>query len=106
MSKNPDMRPALGGAGNNGQLDSLEFVRASLAGVQTNVFLADPKFRIVYANDRAMETLRGLEDELRSAFGLDAAEDVVGDTIQRFHKDRKKIERILRNPSALPAEMD
>ena len=48
----------------NGQLDSLAFVRASLAHVQTNVFLADPALTLIYANERALQTLRGLADEM------------------------------------------
>ena len=61
MSTGRKARPAAGAPAANGQLDSLEFVRASLAGVQTNIFLADPRLTIVYANERALETLRGIE---------------------------------------------
>jgi methyl-accepting chemotaxis protein len=85
----------------NGSLDSLDFVRATLASVQANIFVADTAFNIIYANDRALETLRGMDAELRKAFGVEA-DDVVGATIHRFHKDPRRVERILRNPSALP----
>ena len=38
----------------NGQLNNLEFLKASLARLQTNIFLTDAKLNIVYANDRAL----------------------------------------------------
>jgi methyl-accepting chemotaxis protein len=102
----PEVRPAIpSGPGSNGQLDSLEFVRASLASVQTNVFLADPSFTIVYANDRALETLRNIEGEIRKAFGVEV-DDIVGASIHRFHKDKRRVERILRNPASLPHQAE
>src|ERR1700734_3998716 len=76
MSTPPEVRSSTPAAV-NGQLDSLEFVRASLASVQTNVFLADAQFKIVYANERALETLRTIEDDIRKAFGVEV-EDIVG----------------------------
>jgi methyl-accepting chemotaxis protein len=89
----------------NGHLNSLDFLRASLSGVQANVFLADTSFVIIYANDRALETLREIEDEIRAAFGVDV-DEIVGATIHRFHKDKRRVERILRNPSALPHQAE
>jgi methyl-accepting chemotaxis protein len=106
MSTGPEIRPvAAGMPGVNGQLDSLEFVRSSLDSVQTNIFLADPQFTIIFANERALETLRGMESEIRKAFGVDV-DDIVGGSIHRFHKDSRRVERILRNPAALPHRAD
>jgi len=85
----------------NGDMNSLDFLRATLSSVQANIFLADTTFNIIYVNDRALETLRSIEGEIRKAFGVEV-EDVVGATIHRFHKDRRRVERILRNPAALP----
>ena len=59
-------------AASNGRLDSPELVRSGLEAVQTNIFIADPKFKIIFANARALETLRGIEGELRKAFGVGA----------------------------------
>jgi methyl-accepting chemotaxis protein len=89
----------------NGQMDSLEFLRASLAGIQTNIFLANAKCTIVYANERAKESLRAIEDEIRNAFGVDV-EEIVGDTIYHFHNDKRRLERILRNPESLPHQTE
>jgi len=106
MTPPPEARSAVPAPpGSNGYLDNLEFVRSSLASVQTNVFLADPSFIIVYANERALETLRGLEGEIRKAFGVEV-DDIVGASIHRFHKDKRRVERILRNPAALPHQAE
>jgi methyl-accepting chemotaxis protein len=89
----------------DGQLNSLDFLRATLSNVQTNVFVADTNFVIIYANDRALETLHGIENEIQKAFGVDV-DDIVGATIHRFHKDKRRVERILRNPGALPHQAE
>ncbi len=89
----------------NGQLDSLGFVRASLDSVQANIFMADPRFTIIFANERALETLRGIAEEIRKAFGV-AVDDIVGASIHRFHKDKQSVERLLRNPDALPHQAE
>jgi methyl-accepting chemotaxis protein len=106
MSTGRKVRPSRAAApGANGQLDSLEFVRASLVGIQTNIFLADTQLTIIFANDRALVTLRRIEGEIRKAFGV-AVDDIVGGSIHRFHKDPRRVEQILRNPSALPHRAD
>jgi methyl-accepting chemotaxis protein len=106
MSTRPRSRPTVSRARHtNGQLDSLGFVRASLDSVQANIFMADPRFTIIFANERALETLRGIADEIRKAFGVEV-NDVVGASIHRFHKDPKSVERVLRNPDALPHQAE
>jgi methyl-accepting chemotaxis protein len=87
------------------QLASLEFVRATLDCVQTNIFMADTSFNIFFANARALETLRGIGAEIRKAFGVEP-DQIVGGSIHRFHKNPRGVEQILRNPSALPHRAD
>jgi methyl-accepting chemotaxis protein len=89
----------------DGRLDSLDFMRACLASVQTNIFLADTRFIIIFANERALATLRRIEGEIRKAFGV-AVDDIIGGSIHRFHKDRGAVERILTNPALLPHQAD
>ena len=105
MSTASEILSAGGTPSRNGQLDSLEFLRASLESVQTNIFLADTQLTIIFANERALKTLRGMEDEIRKAFKV-AVDDIVGGSIHRFHKDPRGVERILRNPTALPHKAD
>jgi methyl-accepting chemotaxis protein len=89
----------------NGKLKSLDFVRAGLDSVQTNIFIADTAFKIIFANARALQTLRGLESEIRKAFSVEV-DAIVGGSIHRFHKSSENVERILRNPTALPHRAD
>jgi methyl-accepting chemotaxis protein len=106
MSTRPRSRPTVSRARRtNDQLDSLGFVRASLDSVQANIFMADARFTIIFANERALETLRGIADEIRKAFGVEV-DDIVGASIHRFHKDKQSVERLLRNPDALPHQAE
>jgi methyl-accepting chemotaxis protein len=89
----------------NGHLNSLEFTKAGLSGVQANIFIADANFTIIFVNDRALTTLRGIADEIRKAFDVEV-DDIVGASIHRFHKDKRSVERILRNPAALPHQAE
>jgi len=74
---------------------------AVLDDVQTNIMIADADLKLAFANKRALATFERLEKDLRQAFGVTAA-DVVGGSIHRFHRDPAMIERLLRNPTALP----
>jgi methyl-accepting chemotaxis protein len=82
-------------------LATADFLRAAFDAVQANVFFADPKLNLVYANPRALATLRGMEGELRKVFGL-GVDDILGGSIHRFHRDPRAVERLLHNPAALP----
>jgi methyl-accepting chemotaxis protein len=103
MSTGRKSRRVAAAPGVNGQMGSLEFVLASMASVQTNIFIADTEFTLIFANQRALETLRGLAGEIRKVFKLEV-DEIVGGSIHRFHKDSRGVERILRNPAALPHE--
>ncbi len=89
----------------NGCMDSLLFFKTAFAALQTNVFLADAEFNIVYANERALATLRTIAGEIRKAFNVEV-EDIVGASIHRFHRDALRVEKILRNPNALPHQAE
>src|SRR5262245_8583960 len=91
--------------GVDGPLRSLDFVRATLESVQTNIFMADTRFNIIFANDRAVQTLRGIEGEIRNSFGV-GVDDIVGGSIHRFHKDKQSVERILRGSTSLPHQTE
>jgi methyl-accepting chemotaxis protein len=89
----------------NGQLTSPDLLRAAFAGLQANVFIADTRLNIIYATPRALDTLRGIEDEIQKAFGV-GVDEIVDGSIHRFHKDKRSVERILRNPQALPHQAE
>lgn len=92
-------------SGVNGLLRSVDFVSATLESVQTNIFLADTRFNIIFANTRALQTLRGFEGEIRKSFGV-GVDDIVGGSIHRFHKDKQSVERILRSSTSLPHQAE
>jgi len=77
--------------------------KAALDALQTNVFIADRKFKLVYMNRKAEETLRAVEPELKKAFNV-SVDEMLNTSIHRFHSDPEKVERILNNPDALPHE--
>jgi methyl-accepting chemotaxis protein len=84
-----------------GLLASPQFLKAALDDLQTNVFVADPGFRLIFANSRALATLRKIEAEVRKAFGV-GVDEIVGSSIHRFHRDAQRIEQILTDPKRLP----
>ena len=90
-----------GSNGGSGLLNSSKGLLSSLDSVQANVLVADTSFNLIFANQSAISTLETLKDQIYTAFGV-SINEIVGGSIHRFHKDPQKIEKILRNPSALP----
>ena len=82
-------------------LGVVENLRAVLDALQTNVFVADTGFNLVYANPKALATLKSIESDIVDAFGV-TVDQIVGGSIHRFHKDPHRVEAILRKPSVLP----
>ena len=52
------------------------------------VFVVDKDLKIVFANKRAVETLRSIEDALSKSLGL-RADQIVGANLSRFGGDEK-----------------
>lgn len=82
-------------------LERAGVAQAVLECVQANIFVADLELRIVYMNQRAGRTVRGIATDVRAAFGLDVGE-ILGGSIHRFHRDPARVERILHDPSKFP----
>ncbi len=80
---------------------SLAFFKATLDDVQTNIVVADMSLTIVYLNPRAIETFQAVEHIIREVFGVEV-DDFVGLSIHTFHKDKRRVEKILKNHKALP----
>ncbi|MFQ5449316.1 MAG: bacteriohemerythrin [Nitrospinaceae bacterium] len=91
------------GSSGTGIVENLSYLRASLNSLATNVFIADADLNLVYLNDRAEKTVKAIETEIFDAFSIRVV-DLLGGSIHRFHKDPNAVERILRNPAALPHE--
>jgi methyl-accepting chemotaxis protein len=87
--------------GNSSLLQSSTDLLTSLGSVQANILIADPKFNLIYANGKAIETLTEIREDIKNVFKV-SVEEMVGGSIHRFHKDSQKIERVLQNPKNLP----
>jgi methyl-accepting chemotaxis protein len=89
------------GNGSNGILKSTRGLLSCLENVQANILMADTNFNLIFANHSAVDTLETIKDQIYEAFGV-SINEIIGGSIHRFHKDPQRIEKILRNPSALP----
>ncbi|MFQ5450933.1 MAG: methyl-accepting chemotaxis protein [Nitrospinaceae bacterium] len=90
-----------GRSGNWNGFKNSSSLESCLDQVQANILVADARFRLIYANPQALETLRKIKEEIHQAFGISIGE-MVGSSIHRFHRDPDKVESILKNPHALP----
>jgi methyl-accepting chemotaxis protein len=78
---------------------------AVLDAVPANVFLADADLNLVYLNPVASATVRRIEADVRAVSGVGQGQ-LLGGSILRFHRDPANVERILRDPHALPHETE
>ncbi len=69
--------------------------------IPANVMMADPEFRLVYANPAAVRTLESIANQVRKTFEVEV-NDLIGDSIHRFHRNPKAVESILTDPRNLP----
>ena len=77
----------------------------TVSSLQTNLFVADTNFDLIYMNERAKDTLNLIAEDVRDAFGVEIHE-IHGGSIHRFHRNPRMVERILRDPKALPHEAE
>jgi len=75
--------------------------RDLLEAARVNIFVANPKLELVYANRKAQETLQNLRGDIGRVFGVQLA-DVLGGSIHRFHRDPARVEKILRSTTFTP----
>lgn len=86
-----------------GLLSSSGGLRAILDSAQDNLLVADLSFKLIYANPKAVLTLKNIESDIMESFGV-RVEEFLGGSIHRFHKDPQRIENILKNPNSFPHE--
>jgi len=84
-------------------LADASFLYAALNNTQTNIFIADREFKLIYMNPKAEQTLKNIENGILEVFGV-RVEDFIGASIHRFHNDPIQVEWILRNPMIMPHE--
>ena len=82
--------------------DTLEGMKGALDSLGTNVFIADRELRLVYMNQQASKTMKGMERTLMQLFGV-RYEELVGTNIDAFHGNRvQQIRGLLADPHNLP----
>ena len=93
------------GKDNGSFIDHWAGLRVCLDKMQMNVFIADKDLNLIYMNEIAQKTMKSIEPEIQKEFGL-RVEDLIGGSINRFHKNPRDVEAILRNPSSLPHQVE
>ncbi len=86
---------ALAGGAELGVVDRLDVLKDILEHAPINIMIADADERIVFVNRRAREVLESLEDELAKYLPGFRADEVVGGSIHRYHRDPDAVRRIL-----------
>jgi PAS domain-containing protein len=76
-----------------------------LDSVPANIFVADLDLKLVYLNPRAVATLAGLQGQVQRTFGK-RADQLVGVSVPKFHRDPGKIDQLLRTRHTLPVEAE
>ena len=56
---------------------------------------------MIYMNSKANKTLQSIENQIFETFQI-RIDQILGGSIHRFHKNPQQVEKILKNPSALP----
>ena len=83
----------------------LKMAAAALESLRANVFIANLEFEIIYINESAKQTLLKIAGEIRRVFGVEV-DDILGSSIHKFHKDARRVEKILTSPQALPYQTE
>lgn len=86
-------------------MDWKRLATSALDAVQANVFIASLDFKIIYINPRAKHTLTGIGGEIERVFGVDV-NALLGRSIHAFHHNAERVEKILKDPAALPHQTE
>ncbi len=78
------------------------FMRAAVQGARTALMMCDSDMNIIYANPAVIDLLRKRRDTLRREFPGFDPDNLVGQSIDQFHKDPSHQRAILQNPARLP----
>ncbi len=81
--------------------DEMARVQSMMENVPVNLMLADRDFRLQYMNPASTRTLKGLEQYLPAR-----VEDLIGQSIDIFHKNPAHQRGILADPKNLPHQAD
>ena len=90
------------------RLEQLEVARmkAGVDGAEANLMMCDSDLRITYANPAVVAMFKYREDILRRHFPAFDVNNLVGQSIDQFHKNPSHQRHILSNIAALPAKAE
>jgi methyl-accepting chemotaxis protein len=81
-------------------------LQSAVNGAEANLMMCDADLNITYANPAVIEMLRNREDVLRARFPSFSVENLVGQSIDQFHKHPGHQRGLLANVSDLPARAE
>lgn len=81
-------------------------LQSAIDGSTSNIMLCDDDLNIVYANPSVMSMFRARAAELRQVFPGFDPENLVGQNIDKFHKNPAHQRALLKDASRLPAKAD
>ncbi|MBI3351468.1 MAG: hypothetical protein HY036_02715 [Nitrospirae bacterium] len=82
------------------------FYRAALDNSSTNVLMCDRDLMITFANRTAVRKLTELESEIRQSLPGFSVANVIGSSIDTYHKMPERQRRILSDPDNMPHKAD
>ena len=71
-------------------------LKTALESAGTNIMIADAEDNVIFANNASVSTLKRLEGELRTYLPGFAVDQVIGNSIHRYHKNPDAIRAMLR----------
>jgi|GEM_PF-3689998 len=73
-----------------------ELLTTTLDSANTNIMMIDPKMNLIYMNKQSSQTLKGIEPELKQAYGSSFQTDqLMGRCIDDFHKNPEHQRKML-----------
>lgn len=81
-------------------------LQSAVDGADANLMMCDADLNIVYANPAVVEMLKNREDTLREHFPGFSADNLVGQSIDQFHKNPAHQRGLLANVDILPARAE
>ena len=81
-------------------------LQSAIQGAQTALMMCDNDLTITYVNPAVVELLRHRQEKLRQAFPGFNAENLVGQSIDQFHKNPAHQRSLLGNKNNLPAKAE
>ena len=89
--------------GTGNEVNSI-FMHTGMENARTGIMMCDTDMNIVYVNPAVVRLLGNRRDTLRQEFPGFDPDNLVGQSIDQFHKDRSHQRAILQNPARLPYE--